>query len=277
MLAAQPDLTAFRPVVATVATATVSSYPFQRAIQVSIRSAMAAVLSEGSSKIALSIPDLGVLFRSALAQANPALAEKIPPRVRTAISDLGDGWAPKAIVAVLRASHRLAGLVVVLLGLGALFVAAGFALARDRRRALLDASVHLVAAGVVLLVLQDRRGWFLQSGAADAMSREAIAGVWTAFTAGIRGWALTLAFVGLVTAASAQSVLDRVSFADALAGIWRFVQDPPGRAWGRLARSVLLVVSARRPSCTRSTCSSGSCWLRAVRCRSSACGRGLRC
>ena len=74
------------------------------------------------------------------------------------------------------------------------------------------------------------------------MSREAVAGVWTAFTAGIRGWALTLAFVGLVTAASAQSVLDRVSFADTLAGIWRFVQDPPGRAWGRLARSVLLVV-----------------------------------
>ena len=83
VLAAQPDLTAFRPVVAAVATATVSSHPFQRAIQVSIRSAMAAVLSEGSSKIALSIPDLGVLFRSALAQANPALAEKIPPRVRT--------------------------------------------------------------------------------------------------------------------------------------------------------------------------------------------------
>ncbi len=242
VLRAQPDLTAFRPVVATVATATVSSYPFQRAIQVSIRSAVAAVLSEGSSTIALSIPDLGILFRSALAQANPALAEKIPPRVRTAVSDLGDGWAPKAVVAVLRASSRLAGLVVVLLGLGTVFVAAGFALARDRRRALLDTSLHLVAAGAVLLVLRSAGGWILQSGAAEPLSREAIAGVWTALTAGIRGWALTLAFVGLVTAASAQSVLDRVSFADALAWIRRFVQDPPGRAWGRLARSVLFVV-----------------------------------
>ena len=59
VLAAQPDLTAFRPVVASVAKATVSSYPFQRAIQASIRSAVAAVLSEGSSKIALSIPGSG--------------------------------------------------------------------------------------------------------------------------------------------------------------------------------------------------------------------------
>ena len=242
VLRAQPDLTAFRPVVATVATATVSSYPFQRAIQVSIRSAVAAVLSEGSSTIALSIPDLGILFRSALAQANPALAERIPPRVRTAVSDLGDGWAPKAVVAVLRASSRLAGLVVVLLGLGTVLVAAGFALARDRRRALLDTSLHLVAAGAVLLVLRSAGGWILQSGAAEPLSRDAIAGVWTALTAGIRGWALTLAFVGLVTAASAQSVLDRVSFADALAWTRRFVQDPPGRAWGRLARSVLFVV-----------------------------------
>jgi hypothetical protein len=243
VLAAQPDLTAFRPVVAAVATATVSSHPFQRAIQVSIRSAVAAVLSERSSRIALSIPDLGVLFRSALSQANPALAEKIPPRVRGAISDLGEGWASRAIVDLLRVSRRLARFVVVLFGLGAACIAAGFALARDRRRALLDASVHLIAAGVVLLVLRAASGWFLQSGAADPLSREAIAGVWTAFTAGIRGWALTLSLVGLVTAASAQSALDRISPADGLAWFWRVVQHPPGDAWGRLGRSVLFVTA----------------------------------
>jgi hypothetical protein len=96
VLAAQPDLTAFRPVLASVAAATVSSHPFRRAMQVSIRSAVAAVLSEGSSKIALSVPDLGILLRSALSQANPALAERIPPRVRGVISDFGEGRAPRA-------------------------------------------------------------------------------------------------------------------------------------------------------------------------------------
>ena len=277
MLTAQPDLTAFRPVVASVAVATVSSYPFQRAMQASIRSTVAAVLSEGSSKIALSVPDLGVLLRSALSQANPALAEKIPPRVRGAITDLGDGWTTRALVNLLRLSRRLAGVVVVLFGLGAVCVAAGFTLARDRRRALLDASVHLVAAGVVLLVLRAAGGWFLQSGAAEPLSRDAMAGVWAALTAGIRGWALTLAFVGLVTAASAQSVLDG------------FRSPPRWRGSGASCRTLRAArgagsrgaycswLSARRPSCTRSRCSGGSCWLRAVRCRSSACGRGLRC
>ena len=241
VLAAQPDLTAFRPVVAAVATATVSSHPFQRAMQVSVKSAVATVLTEGSGKIALSIPDLGVLLRSALSQANPALAERIPPKVRGVISELGDGWASRAIVDVLRLSRRLVGFVVLLFSLGAACIAAGFALARDRRRALLDASVHLIAAGVVLLVLRAAGAWVLLSGTADPLTREAVAGVWTAFTAGLKGWALTLSFVGLVTAASAHSVLDRISFAAALAEARRFVQDPPGGAWGRLGRSVLFV------------------------------------
>jgi hypothetical protein len=228
--------------VAAVATATVSSHPFQRAIQASIKSAVAAVLSERSSKVALSTPDLGVLFRSALSQANPALAEKIPPRVRVAISALGEGWASRAIMDLLRLSRRLAGFVVALFVLGVACAAGGFALARDRRRALLDTSVHLIAAGVVLLVLKAAGGWVLQSAGSEPLSREASAGVWAAFTAGIRGWALTLSLVGLVTAASAQSVLDRISFADALAWFWRFVQDPPGGVWGRLGRSVLFVI-----------------------------------
>jgi hypothetical protein len=85
-------------------------------------------------------------------------------------------------------------------------LAGGFALARDRRRALLDVSLHLIAAGVVVLVLRAAGGWFLHPAGADQLTREALAGVWAAFTAGVRGWALTLSFVGLVTAASAQSV-----------------------------------------------------------------------
>ncbi len=241
VLTAQPDLTAFRPVVAAVTTATISSQPFQRAIQVSIRSTMATVLAEGSSKIALSLPDLGVLLRSALTQANPALAEKIPSRVRGAINILEEGRVARAVVDLIRLSRRLAGFVAILFGLGAVCVAGGFLLARDRRRALLDVSVHLMVSGVILLVLRAAGGWFLQSGGGDAPGRDALAGVWAAFTAGIRGWALTLSFVGLVMAASAQSVLDRISLADTLAECWRGVQQPPGGAWGRLGRSALFV------------------------------------
>ena len=171
---------------------------------------MATVLSQGGSKIALSIPDLGVLFRSALTQANPTLAEKIPVRIRGVIGVLEEGRVARAVVDLLRLSRRLVGLAAFLIVIGVIAVGGGFALARDRRRALLDTSLHVIAAGVVLLVLRAAGGLFLQSGGGDALSRDALAGVWAAFTAGIRGWALTLSLVGLVMAASAQSMLERI-------------------------------------------------------------------
>ncbi len=242
VLAAQPDLTAFKPVIAAVASTTVSSQAFQRTLQVSIRSAMGTLTSEGTSKIALSIPDLGVLVRSAVAQANPALAEKIPARVRGVIAELGRGKAPALIVSALRLSRRLAAFVALVLVLGILCIAGGFVMSRDRRRALLDVSINLVAAGVVLLVLRTTGGWFLQAIADDPLARGALGGAWAAFTAGLRAWALTLSLVGIVMAASAHSLLGRISVSALTAHAWRVAQDPPGGTWGRLARSLALIV-----------------------------------
>ncbi len=243
VLAAQPDLTAFRPVIAAVASATVSSHAFQKAMQVSVRSAAAALTKEGTSNVALSVPDLGILLRSAVAQGNPSLAERIPPRVRGVVADLGQGKTSRMIVNALRVSRWLAGFVALLLSLGALALAGGVTLARDRRRALLEAAVNLVAAGVVLLILRSAGGWAVQAAAAEPLAREALAGVWAAFTAGLRGWALTLSLVGIVTAASAHSLLGRIPVSDMLARSWRAALDPPGGARGRLARSLALVAA----------------------------------
>ncbi|MGE5358521.1 MAG: hypothetical protein ACM3NQ_05840 [Bacteroidales bacterium] len=241
LLAEQPDLTAYRPVIAAVASGAVSSYAFQRAAQAGIRTTAAAVLSERTGRVAMSIPDLGVLLRSAVAQANPSLADRIPTRVRGAIAHVGEGRASRAVVDLLRLSKRLVAFAVLLLALGVSCIAAGVAFARDRRLALLDASVNLVAAAVVVLVLRAAAGWFLQASVADPLARDAVAGAWSAFTGGFRAWALALALAGLVIAASAQSVLDRVSIAGTAARAWRFVDDPPGGAWGRLASGLLLV------------------------------------
>jgi len=237
----QPDLTGFRPIIASVASATVSSPAFQRAAQTGVRTAASALLSEGGSRVTMSIPDLGILLRGAVAQANPALAERIPPRVRGVVVDLGLGPVPRAAARLLQLSGRLARYAMLLLALGVSCLAAGVALARDRRQALLELSVDVVLAGIVLLVLRASGGWFLQSRAPDALAREAIAGAWAALTVGIRGWALTLALAGVVGAASAHSVLDRLSVSGTLARVWRLLEDPPGGAWGKLASSLFLV------------------------------------
>lgn len=241
VLAAQPDLTAFRPIIASVASAAVSSQAFQRAMQVSIRSAAAAASTEATRNIALSIPDLGVLFRSVLTQGHPGLAEKIPARVGGVVAELGRGKAAGTVVTVLRLSKRLAGLAALLIGLGVACVAGAFGVTRDRRRSLADLSVHLIAGGVVLLVLRAAGGWFLRSLGADALAHEALAAAWSAMTVGIRGWALTFGLVGIVMAASAHSLLGRMTVVEALAGAWRFAQNPPGGVRGALARSALLM------------------------------------
>jgi len=241
VLARQPDLTGFRPVIASVASATISSHAFQRAAQTGVRSAAKAVLTEGGGRVTLSIPDLGILIRGAVAQANPALAERIPPRVQGVVAELGQGPASRAVARLLRLSGRLARLASLLLVLGVSCLAAGVALAPDRRQALLDLSVNVVLAAVVLLVLRASAGWLLQSRAPDNLAREAVAGAWAALTAGIRGWALALALGGVVGAASAHSVLDRLSVSGALARVRRLLEDPPGGAWGKLASSLFLV------------------------------------
>jgi hypothetical protein len=200
-------------------------------------------LEEGRGRVALSIPDLGILLRGAVARANPALAERIPPRVRGVVAELGLGPASRAVVDVLRISRRLARSVALLLALGAACLAAGLAVARGRRRALLGVGVNLAAAGVVVLVLRGAGGWFLESRAPNALTGEAVAGLWAAATAGIRGWGLALALAGITIAASAHAVLDRLTLWGALARAWRLVQHPPGGAWGRLAASVLSVAA----------------------------------
>jgi hypothetical protein len=242
VLAAQPDLTAFRPVIASVASAAVASQAFQRAMQVSIRSAAAAVSTDATRNIALSMPDLGVLFRSVLTQGNPGLAEKIPPRVRGVVAEFGQGRAAETVVIALRLSRRLVGFAVLLIGFGLACTAGAFGLTPDRRRALADLSVDLIAAGVVLLVLRAAGGWFLQTLGADALAHDALAAVWAALTVGIRGWALTLALVGVVAAASAHSLLGRVSITGVLADAWRIAQESPAGVWGSLARSILMIV-----------------------------------
>jgi hypothetical protein len=144
-------------------------------------------------------------------------------------------------VDLLRLSKRLVAFALLLVVVGLVLIAAGMAVAGDRRRALFDVSVHLVTAAVVLLVLRVAAGWFLHSIVTDPLARDAVSGAWAAFTAGFRAWALALGVVGLVTAASAQSMLGRFSIGDTLSRGWRLMQDPPAGAWGKVASAVFLI------------------------------------
>jgi hypothetical protein len=94
VLKANPDLTAFRPLIVATARGAVASPSFQALVRPAARSAHANLFSERGRRVLLSVPDVGVLLKSALANANPALAARVPPRVQATCPTLPHSSAP---------------------------------------------------------------------------------------------------------------------------------------------------------------------------------------
>ena len=64
----------------------------------------AAILNE-----IVSVPDVGVLMRSALSNASPAFAEKIPSRVTGIVASVGDSGVDRIALQLGRAARRSSG------------------------------------------------------------------------------------------------------------------------------------------------------------------------
>jgi hypothetical protein len=75
-----PDLTAFRPLVRGSAQSVVSSAAFRATLRTTARAAHAAAFSSAGREMLLSVQDVDLLVRSALAQASTEVAAKIRPR-----------------------------------------------------------------------------------------------------------------------------------------------------------------------------------------------------
>jgi hypothetical protein len=80
-IAQRRDLMAYRPLIVGSARAVVSFLPFRAGFARAAQSAHTALFSENAKRLTLSVPDFGVLVRSALAH-DPSLAAKIPPSLR---------------------------------------------------------------------------------------------------------------------------------------------------------------------------------------------------
>src|SRR5689334_10448509 len=78
VIAARQDLIAYRPLMIGALERVVSSTPFRAVVRRAVKQAHQTVLSQKGENIALSVGDLSVVARDALAQY-PQLAAKIPP------------------------------------------------------------------------------------------------------------------------------------------------------------------------------------------------------
>jgi hypothetical protein len=243
VLKANPDLTAFRPLILATARGAVSTPPFQALVRTAARSAHASLFSERGRRVILSVPDAGLLLKSALANANPALAEKVPPGVQGIVASIGESRLDRFVIRLSQVAWRSAWLTLGLFVAGCVLGLGGVFLAASRRRGLVRLGLDLLVAGVVLLLL-------MPAGRATAgllphgdLARNAARGLWDAFFGSLRTWGFVLGGIGLVLQAAGRSLLARFHPHESGRRLLAWLENPPGGAHARLIRGVVLAAA----------------------------------
>lgn len=243
VLKEEPDLTAFRPLILATTRDAVSSPPFQALVRAGARTAHTSLFSEGGRTVIVSIPDVGVLMRSALLKANPAIAAKIPERAKGVLASVGQRRGEQFILRLWQIASRSLWLTGALLGLSLALILGGVAFVPDRRVALVRLGLDLMVAGLVFMLLSPAGRALASLVPRDELARQAAAGLWDAFTGPLRIWALVFGGSGLVLAAAGHSLIARLDPLQALRSLGDLVTNPPGGARGQLVKSVLLLLA----------------------------------
>jgi hypothetical protein len=243
VLREKPDLVAVRPILLSTVQGVVASDTFQGVVRATARQAHAAVLSKGGRNLLLSIPDFSVVLRGALANANPALAARVPPRLSTAIASLGGTGASRFVVDMWQLGRTIAWAAWLGLGSGLALIIAAIGFAPRRARALRGASLDLALTGLLLLLLIPTARIVLSALPASPLAQQAAAGVFDAFTRGLRRLAFGLGGVGLVFSAAAHSLLERSWLPETARSAWTWLARPPVTTPKRLARGALFVLT----------------------------------
>jgi hypothetical protein len=242
VLAQQRDLTAVRPLILAAATDVVGSGAFRGVARATARRAHAALFSGVGQSVVLSIPDLEVVLRGALA-GSPAVAHTIPDAVVVGLSDVREHPAVRTALVVMRQGLTVARYAWVALALGALLLAGGVLAMRDRRDALVAAGAALIAVGAALWATLPV-GEAIVARLVDApRTRGALAGLWSVALAGVPGWGQMYGGIGVVLAAAGSSLLERLDVPDLAHRAARLLVAEPRRPWVRLARGVTIAAA----------------------------------
>ena len=241
VLAKQPDLTAYRPLIVATARGAVSSSAFQALVRTAARTAHRGLFAEGTRTVMVSVPDVGVLLRSALAKASPSVAERVPVRVQGVLTSIGQSGVDRAVLRLWDVSRRSQWLAGSLALGGALLALAGVLVAPAPRDAVARLGIDLLVAGLALFLLAAGGGAVVGLLPDDALARRAAAGLWDAFTGSLRTWAFVLGATGLVLYAAGRSLGERFDARDSAKKLVSWFERPAARNRDRVMRGVVLL------------------------------------
>ena len=242
-VAANRDRTGIRPVIAAFAEVVVNTAPFHALVRRAAREAHQLAVSEGGQDVLLSIPDVGVLLRGTLQSVSPEIAQRIPTDVRTVIEMQFTGAGATQVVAVMHAAGWVRMIARFGLITGMLVIMLSVVIATERRQAVLNAGIGLLAVAAVLALVVPLGRVALTGAVGDPSLRGAVGGLWRTFAGGLLNWAIGLAAAALMVMTGVTALLDRPEVSDlARRGLSQFAtrQSSRGREAGRLAALIVL-------------------------------------
>lgn len=243
LLEVKPNLIGVRPILETSIRQVVETAPFRAVVRSSARTAHYSPFeSPRGQRAVMVLPDLAVLLRGALTQGNPALAEKIPASLETALASDAAQRAFTAFVRFWRAAKRLMLAFWIAAWVGLALVLSSIAVAPDRRKGLVFAGGVLAVAGIGLfsmLPLGRILPWSLTD---EPALRGAMTGLWLSYFAGLRWLALVFAGTGLVFTAAGTTVLEAANPIDYARRQWVRLASPTALPAVRVARGAMLLV-----------------------------------
>ncbi len=235
----RPDLIAVRPLIVATVSSVVPTRPFVALAESTARRLHQVAFSEAGQRVALSIPDFQILIQNALEQASPEIAARIPKR----FASFSEGQAGQNFIRVTRVGRRLAWLWKLLFPLAALLFLLAIRLARNRRQVLVQIGGSMGAVGLLLASFVPIAS--LLSGAiAEPLERGAVRGLLHSFFDDLEGWGLFYAGLGILFAAGAASLLERVDPISQVQRYCRYLIQPPALPLWRLLWALALVSGA---------------------------------
>ena len=242
IIAQRPNLLAVRPVLLSTVQPIVRSTPFRAIVARTARTTHRFFFEQAGSRIVLSLPDVGAVVRSALSQASPELAAKIPPGLE---AQLATGKAEKAITGFIRLwqfGDRLLVLSWLVFYVGLLMIIGAIALASDRQRALAHAGVALVVVGVAYLAVVPASRIVLYAALQNDQLAGFVHGMVGSFLGRLRAGALLVGLPGLLFVAAGTATLDRLDAATLARRSLALLTTPPESPGRRVLWAISLLL-----------------------------------
>jgi hypothetical protein len=241
VIAVREDLIAYRPLIVGSLERVVGSVPFRAVVRRAVRRTHATIFSKKGEQIALTVGDLSVVARDALAMY-PQIASKVPPEALEALGATKH-WTPgKTLGRVMNVASRMRTRALILLGIGFGTGILGFSVARRKDLFLLRCGIAMAVTALVVGVAAEFGAPVLASIVKPRFASDLVRGLWPAFVTplALRMW--ILGGMGLTVVAGVTSTFRRVNIGASGAAIWHVIAGRPHNVWMGLLRGAFLAV-----------------------------------